>query len=267
MWDQIRVYSATDECASPVSVAEPPSHLPTGRRPWAFVKFDHQLSTGWQGQEQSGWPCEAGGRRLVLDPLGRNAVDPQWPRFTCRVPPGTGPFPVRRTFDKTTPDRIFVNVVDHFQKRRRIVDISIVPSTLLPEMASHPIFFGDRKPGQPLRRMNREPSDRGSCARLFDRRSDLRDIVKGLPGMHDQVHMLGHEHVSPQIEIPAHPCFVDTLDKPLTGPIFCEKRIPMITRPGQFMSVTRLVVVSAMTTRGFGHWTRLLRSQGHPLRC
>lgn len=84
--------------------------------------------------------------------------------------------------------------------------------------------------------------------------------------MDDQVDVLRHEYIRPQIEIEGVTGLVDAFNEPLACPDFREKRESMIARPCKFVSVAGFLLIPAVSLGLFWLSAPPPRSQGHPLR-
>jgi hypothetical protein len=81
---------------------------------------------------------------------------------------------------------------------------------------------------------------------LLDGLEDGRDLMAGLPGSDNQVHVLGHEDECPEREVVFRPRPFDRFGEPYTTPLGREKSVTAIARERQFVGVPGLV--EAVTT-------------------
>jgi hypothetical protein len=58
---------------------------------------------------------------------------------------------------------------------------------------------------------------------VLDSPEDLGNVIVLVSGTKQDMHVLGHDHVGPQIEAQAISCLVDGLDQPLTGAVLREQ--------------------------------------------
>src|SRR5690606_37784372 len=98
--------------------------------------YTPSYSGGWQAQQRSGWPC-ARGRPSHGKPFRRDRINLQRSWLSCDVPACTRPPPVDPTLDKPPPNGVLVDLIDHFQQRRGLLDVPVVAAAFLPEVAPY----------------------------------------------------------------------------------------------------------------------------------
>ena len=81
---------------------------------------------------------------------------------------------------------------------------------------------------------------------LFDRLQNRGHPVDGPTRADDEVDVINHEHVRPQVEIPFRPRRLDRLRQPEAGPFGREELVLAIATEGQFVSMPRLVIGPAL---------------------
>ena len=136
------------------------------------------------------------------------------------------------------------------------LDVSVIPTTRLPEQVLRPRAPLTCQLGKPLRGLFPEPGQSLPCDRLLELAADHGHVVSRTSGMDDQVHMVRHEDPGPDIELKTPSSSFDRLHKPFADPVSREERISSVTGERQFVSVSRFIRVPAMTprlTRAWGH--------------
>ena len=135
-----------------------------------------------------------------------------------------------------------MNVEDRPHKRLHGEDVSIVTTTRLPEMAldlSVRMTHGQSlEPTsiRPPQKVHGLPRDR-----LLDRLQDLADIVLVSARTNSEMHVFGHEGITPDIEVVLSPGLTQGVYKPLTGAVFAEELVPVVAGKRQLVSMAGIV--------------------------
>ena len=127
-----------------------------------------------------------------------------------------------------------MDVINHAHRCIWSNDISIETTTRLP---IQPFGFLTAFARNSIRRFRQQ---------ILDRLSDGGDVRFCIPRANDQIDVLWHEHVCPQIEVSINRSFLDRLRQPLAGSFRLQKFEAFVAGKSQLVSVPRLVIVSAM---------------------
>ena len=184
-----------------------------------------------------------------------NGVHAHRPGLSTDPPPSAGPPPFRRRVHQPTAHRIRVDVSDECRDCSPFAHVPVESASRLPESKDGPVAFIRRQTVHPL--MLVVPLQKPSCApgyRPLDRKQESADVVRWTAGVHEQVHVLRHEHVGPQSYILFLACFLKCVCKPLPGSVFGEERQSIVTGEGQMVGIAGNVEAPATFAVGTFLW-------------
>ena len=147
---------------------------------------------------------------------------------SSRVPTRTRPFPVLRTPHQPTSNWIGVNVLDHGNQCRLIANTPIVTASRLPETAALAISLPDRNPLDPRWGVSLQPGN-GATSRLFlDRADEPSDFDARLSGGHEDMDVLRHEYVRPQVNGSVWTGILNRFDQPTADTVAFQEPVRMV---------------------------------------
>jgi hypothetical protein len=189
-------------------------------------------------------PCRRHSLRRVHSGQGR--VDFKRDRPDSGIPPGAGPGPILGSLDQPTLNRVLVDVGDDLERCLVVHDVPVIASAGLPEPQSCRAIVSRRcQPRQPLRGMDAKVIDRPASDGTLDLPEDASDLVQRLTRAKQNMNVLGHDDIGPEVEPHPRPGGLDRLDEPPPSSIARQQGEPPITRKRQFMGMTRLIVAAA----------------------
>lgn len=140
--------------------------------------------------------------RSVVNPFRMEGGNSDGDRTLIFVPRCAGPPPVTSVLDESTTNGIVVDVIDHPQQGFSAGDIAVVAATRLPEETLNFGSTGTRDSRQPVWSVGSEVLNCPLPHWPLDRLADYGDIIRDVMRLDDDVRMVGHEDVRPQIEMP-----------------------------------------------------------------
>ena len=181
----------------------------------------------------------------LLSSADRSGVGRVHSNRHVRVPrpePSAGPFPVRRQPDKSSANRVGVDVLNDCGYGLLAENVVIKTSAWLPEPKHLSRRIRDGQTPQPI------GTPLGFQVTLclvrhapLETRENTAHLESGVLRMDEQVHMLGHDHVGPDCNPQLVPHAFDRFDNPSSRPVFGEQRQPSHTGIGHEMGVTGFV--------------------------
>jgi hypothetical protein len=191
-------------------------------------------------------PCDAPRKHVKHQSPCPSSIIQCWQRVhpyrnTCfsSVETSTGPDPIRGLFHQTATHGIIVNVVNHLKQSGRLYDIAVVASATLPKtivirtIRLH-ILQAFKKTGSPP---TQEPAGMSGNWDL-QARSDAADLVFRVFGVHNDVHVFGHDDVCPDREMKITPSRFHRIDKPATCSIFAQERKALKAGKREFVGIS-----------------------------
>jgi hypothetical protein len=136
-----------------------------------------------------------------------------------------------------------VHVLDLLEYRGRLEDIAVVTPAPLPKAIVHvsvrlPILHTDKK-GRSL------PTDKQQGAlrhRLLDRVENVADVIVQLGRPDQEMSVLRHDDVRPDMETKFAARTIHRLDQPCATSILAQERLPLKAGKRESMGVARVVV-------------------------
>jgi hypothetical protein len=141
-----------------------------------------------------------------------------------------------------------MDVVDRRGQRPGLNQIAIVAPSGLPEEPFRSSAADARDPGQPAGRVGLQEGDPPLADGLLDGFKDGRDPGGRALWPEDQVCVLGHKDVSPEVETKSAPRPVDRSREPVARPFRVQESVSSIAGEGQLMGLPRLI--EATSTMG-----------------
>ena len=171
------------------------------------------------------------------------------PRFLARPIGGTGPWPVLCELTEAPDDGVIVDVVQGGPEGLPGNHVSVIAAAVKPEAVGLVLLpCGEQSEtiGIVEAQVPNCPAGHG----LLQRSEEGRNGVFGLRRPDEEMHVLGHDHVGPDVESVFLSGERNGPGQIVTRPVSSEERTPFRAREGQLMSVERDIVAFA----GFPMW-------------
>ena len=130
----------------------------------------------------------------------------------------------------------------------RIIDVSVLPGSHLPEMAVRPVRVRQRELIQERREMRLQPSDRLLANGTLDVSQHPLGLICRQPRPDQQMHVFRHDHPSPNIKTVLLPRRPKRLDEPQPATVLAQQGHATVARKSEKMGVPRLIAVPDLFT-------------------
>lgn len=142
-----------------------------------------------------------------------------------------------------------MDIVDHGEQRLALDDVAIVTAAALPEAMFRSLATLTGNARQPFGSVFGQEADRFLGNRFFNGRANPGDVVLTTARINNEMDMLGHEDVGPDMKLPTETSGVDGIDQPLAHAVSLQEGESAVTTEGQFVSVAGFIVISAAHAR------------------
>jgi hypothetical protein len=159
------------------------------------------------------------------------------------------------------PNGVHVDVLDHSHQSLRFDDITIVTATGLPKQAFDFIAASSSDAWQPLGSFVFQEFDRTAGHGTLDGFADIGDIVNGLPGVNNQMHVFRHEDIGPKIETQSRTSLSNCFGEPHASSFGLKKLKTPVAGECQFVRVAWLIDIAPVQSFHGSSHTSMLRNQ------
>jgi len=193
-----------------------------------------------------------------VEPVRRDSVGKQRAALPACKPTRARPLPIGRRPCQTATNRIHMDVFNVRQQRGRRIEISVVASSALPKQTLDLLTAAARDSRKPGWLVFFQESDGPLGNRTFDRLSNSGDVVLFPRGKNQQVRVIGHKDVRPELELELFSRGINCACQPAACSVSSQKMVAVVTGKRQCVSVTTLIEGSPMQA-SWSHCVRLRR--------
>jgi len=130
-----------------------------------------------------------------------------------------------------------MDVINHGYQRAWPNHVAVVSTSGLPEGSFLSVSAPPSDLLQPVRRIVLKKLNRPLGGRSFDGSQDFSDFCVVGSRRDEQMNMIGHHHISPQLKIQMQSGLLNRFGQPLASPVRFEKRKSSIAGESQLVSM------------------------------
>jgi len=150
--------------------------------------------------------------------------------------PPTRPCPIGGTLHQSASHWIGMNVLHYCRERAAVPDVAVIPAALLPEQIWRVGAARGQLP-EATRILSAQPGYRSPAYSLLDGFQDIGSGVVLAPGPDQQMNVLRHDHIGPDVELMKDLGPADSVREPEPSPVFGQHSKAVITRKGQLVGL------------------------------